>query len=216
MPATNLIVLKKVPFQESSLIISGLSAEHGKLDFLIKGAFRTGKKKFPAVDLFREIQADYRDQHHRLQSLYKVELVKAFDNVAANPQNYLEACATARFVLKNIHPGVESPELYQALHTALDRWSGSAPDVKQFPHPKAIGALVKLAFLDEHGMLPEQLHQAAPDNHSLDQQRELLDKLINAAAGSSPPPELPETYWHKLDKWINALCSYQGMSLDQG
>ena len=41
------IILRKIPYQESSLIVSGLSPDFGRLDFLLKGARGTGAKKFP-------------------------------------------------------------------------------------------------------------------------------------------------------------------------
>ena len=44
---TTYIILRKIPFQDSSLIVSGLSPEFGRLDFLLRGARGTGAKKFP-------------------------------------------------------------------------------------------------------------------------------------------------------------------------
>jgi recombinational DNA repair protein (RecF pathway) len=59
--ATTIIVLKKIPYQESSLIVSSISAEYGKVDFIVKGARRITKKKQPIVDLFRELNIEYRE-----------------------------------------------------------------------------------------------------------------------------------------------------------
>ena len=41
------LILRHTPFQESSLIVSGISPDAGRLDFLLKGARGLGKKKFP-------------------------------------------------------------------------------------------------------------------------------------------------------------------------
>ena len=43
---TNLIVLRKTPYMETSLIISGLSPDFGKLDLLAKGELKISSKKF--------------------------------------------------------------------------------------------------------------------------------------------------------------------------
>jgi len=56
----NIIVLRKTPFSESSLVIASLSAEHGRLDFLARGAMRVEKKRFPELDLFREVNVHFK------------------------------------------------------------------------------------------------------------------------------------------------------------
>ena len=35
---TNCILLRKTPFQESSLVIAAITAGYGRVDFLLKGA----------------------------------------------------------------------------------------------------------------------------------------------------------------------------------
>ena len=40
---TTYIILRKIPFQDSSLIVSGLSPEFGRLDFLLRGARGTAR-----------------------------------------------------------------------------------------------------------------------------------------------------------------------------
>ena len=57
---TTYIILRKIPFQDSSLIVSGLSPEFGRLDFLLRGARGTGAKKFPYAELFRELAIEFR------------------------------------------------------------------------------------------------------------------------------------------------------------
>jgi Recombination protein O N terminal. len=41
---TSYIILWKIPFQETGLIVSGFSEEYGRLDFLLKGARGSGAK----------------------------------------------------------------------------------------------------------------------------------------------------------------------------
>ena len=62
---TAYIILRKIPFQESGLIVSGLSPEFGRLDFLLKGVRDTGAKKFLYAELFRELSIEFRPPRTR-------------------------------------------------------------------------------------------------------------------------------------------------------
>ena len=83
---TTYIILRKIPFQDSSLIVSGLSPEFGRLDFLLRGARGTGAKKFPYAELFRELAIEFRPPKLHspgtMCNLTSHELIASFDSIA--------------------------------------------------------------------------------------------------------------------------------------
>ena len=116
---TTYIILRKIPFQDSSLIVSGLSPEFGRLDFLLRGARGTGAKKFPYAELFRELTIEFRPPKLHspgtMCNLTSHELIASFDSIALRIENYLRMCAYAAFLLKHTKPMLEIPGTCRAL-----------------------------------------------------------------------------------------------------
>jgi len=196
MLSTSVLVLRKTPYSESSVIAATLSPDHGRLDFIIRGAKKISAKKMPQVDLFRELQAEFRMKNSGLQSLYSCELLNFYDGIASFPDNYLKACEIGTFILRNSHPMIPCPEVYFSIKTAFEALSKSNADI-----PWA--ELVKLVFLDEHGFLPEDL-SAAGDSRKT----EAVEKLINSVVSGNPLPCFPPKTWRKIAGWIDELSRY--------
>lgn len=190
---TNIIILRKTPFQDTGLILAGLSAELGRVDVLVKGARSVGGKKSTKADLFRVIGVEVNPKRDGLQTAYSLELIKVFDDIAMRHESYLYACAISEFALRNSHPGVTCPKFHLAIKSAFSRLS----------REKCANSatLVKLAFLDEHGFLPEA-DPGHPENAVL------LKRLIKAAQGAEAIPDLPADYMMRFSRWIDSLCSY--------
>ena len=190
---TNIIILRKTPFQDTGLILAGLSAELGRVDVLVKGARSVGGKKSTIADLFRVIGVEVNPKCDGLQATYSLELIEVFDDIALRHESYLDACAISEFALRNSHPGVACPEFHLAVKLAFSRLS----------REKCANSatLVKLAFLDEHGFLPEA-DPGHPDS------AQLLTQLVHAAKGMKPIPNLPTDYMIRFSQWIDTLCSY--------
>lgn len=208
MESTEFIILRKTPYSESSLVVSGLSLEFGKLDFMIRGARRIDKKKFPFIDLFREINVIFRKRNEGLQNLHSAELLNSYDGIAMQPENYMEICRIAAFVLKNTHPDAASPKLYAALKNALSNFSRKT-DNNTLLLPDFTGSLVKLVFLHEHGLLPE-----IPENTGTETGREkkkILELFLSSAIEGGAFPETGENYRRKICAWINSLCAYHNL-----
>ena len=196
MISTPVLVLRKTPYSESSIIAATLSPDHGRLDFVIRGARKISGKKMPQVDLFRELHVDFRMKNSGLQNLYSCDLLNFYDSIASYPDNYLKACEIGTFILRNSHPMIPCPEVYFAMKNAFDALSKSGADI-----PWA--ELVKLVFLDEHGFLPEDL-SAAGDSRKT----EAVEKLINSVVSGNPLPDFPVKTWRKIADWIDELCRY--------
>jgi len=163
--STRLLILRKTPYSDTSLVVAGVSPEAGQLHFLVRGARRIGKRQFPLADLFRELAIQYRPGRGELYSWHSAELAEDFSAVARYPERFEAACRLARFALANLHAGIAQPRCHLALMVALRRLAadtGGAPATVAGPAesapaaPQAIQtALVSMAlvFLDEHGLL---------------------------------------------------------------
>jgi len=192
LAASELIILRKQPYKESSLIVSGLSGEFGRLDFIAKGAGKISKKKFPTIDLFRIVSIDFNPDKDTLQSIYKAEIVENFDAIAESPASFRDACSIASFVLKNTKTHMHCDFLFKSVRTALSRLC-AAPG--KFP----CLALVKLAYLSENGLLPESDKK--------------MDNLLAAASGDSDNTGLKdEEGTNKISQWLDNLCVYHGIN----
>jgi len=158
------------------------------------------------VDLFREVQVEYRDRGGGLPSLYQVELIKAHDQITARPQHYLDACDAAAFLLRNSQPGLPSPEVFTAWQHILteleqDQLTGNIPRAD----------LIRLVYLDEHGLLPERLGDNRESEDQESSQQQLLQAVLAAAMGKREMPELDDDYWQQLGLWIKSLCHFHGL-----
>ena len=197
------IILRKIPYQESSLIVSGLSPDFGRLDFLLKGARGTGAKKFPYAELFRELVIEFRPPRLHssgtLCTLTAHEPAEAFDAIAARTENYLAMCDYAAFLLKHTKPMLEAPETFHALETLLFRLTTA--ENPEFPL-----AAAKLMFLHESGFVPE-----ISGTNNL-RREQLLESLLEYARDRRlPEPALSADYRQKLMQWIRELCEYHDL-----
>lgn len=200
MLKTDYIILRKTPFQESSLIVNGLSPDYGRLDFLLKGACGTGAKKFPYAGLFRELTIEFRETGGGSNLFYmKSHEPKAcYDAIANHPENYLKACDYARFLLKHTHSMLELPLTYRSLTVLLRRLAGPVDGI--FPV-----AAAKLVFLQESGFVPEA---GAEDPKRASALESILEYALTE---DSPAPPFSEDYRKQLIQWTDALCVYHDL-----
>ena len=198
---TDYIILRKICFQESSLVVSGISPEFGRLDFLLKGARSCGAKKFPFAGLFRELSIEFRDQSsgNGLFHLKSQEPKSCFDTIAEYPENYIMLCSWIQFLLKHTRPMLELEQTYRALRLALIRLSSDSGGEFQL-------AAAELVFLRESGWVPEV---PAADF----QRTDALEKILNYALDpASPEPEFTPEYRSRLIHWVHALRRYADCS----
>ena len=196
MHRTVYLVLRHTPFQESSLVISGITPDLGRLNFIVKGARRTGKKSFPQIGLFRELEVEFRipDDRNSLMTLSRMDLLTEFDHLALHTENYIVACEFARFLLTNVKPMLAAEQSYAALKTMLRAFCAS-------DRPEPWLTLARLSFLNEAGVLPE----AEGEREAV-----LLSALLSAAQGTGEMPELSEEYLLKLSGWVKRLLRHHG------
>jgi hypothetical protein len=211
LETANLIVLRKTPYKETSLIVSGISPDFGKLDLLARGERKLSKKHFPAFDLFREVQVSFSETgKSELHTVTDAELVKSFDQVALIPDNFQFAANVGSFLLKNSAPQLPSPLTYDAYRNILENLCLVA---QKQPAPwsiKQCSVIIKSTYLYENGLLPEDF---SSDNSRDQKFHELLEAIIAAGNEGAPLPKCPENYWPHLDKWLNSIIKYHQLQL---
>lgn len=193
MNETDYIILKKTPFRETSFIVSGISPEFGRIDFLMRGRLSGKAGKFFLPGLFRELHIWFQIKKADKQGLIradKSEFVSEFDAVSENIPGYLAACNVAAVILANTEMMVPVPETYRAFRLFLQMIQAGNP-------PEPYESLVYLTLLHESGELPPQEGRAG----------EFLQSLLNCAGqGRAVPDGIPDSYWTKLVEWRKIVC----------
>ncbi len=199
MVATQMIVLSKQPYRESALLLAGISPDCGKLSLVAHGAQKLSETKFPAADLFRELDVEFDDAGaSELRTAKRLELVTGFDALADRPRHFQLAGRIGSFLLKNAAPELPLPYTYDALRGVLfqlcrgddepDRWT-----------MEQCAVVIRITYLYENGLLPEP---------SEGEQAEFQEKLVAAGVENSPLPSCPAAYWKTLNQWLAGLCEY--------
>jgi len=205
--STDYLILRKTPYSDTSLVVAGVSPEHGQLHFLVRGGRRVSKRQFPVADVFRVVSVQYREGRGELYSWRSAELVTDFMGVARNVKAFQTAGWLARFALANVPPAMAVPRFYGAMLTALQRLA----DPEQAGDPLGrqaalVGACI--VYLDENGLLPER-----PDNpRAAERRRALLDM----GAGAAAPPPLDPDVWSRVQARAFALLDDAGCVLPEG
>jgi DNA repair protein RecO len=197
------LVLRKTPYSETSLIAALLTREHGQVHVLLKGARRSAKRQFPAIDLFREVRIQFQPVSHReLHSIRGADLLQAHDGIAQRPAHYRLALWLTRFMLANTQANVPVPRSYTALAHAFARLAQ--------PEACEHASLLSLCFTiaDESGVLPSY-----DDPRS---SRHIAALLTYAADANSPTPSYSAEIWAGLRRWMYRLLAAGHFALPQG
>jgi recombinational DNA repair protein (RecF pathway) len=184
---TRYMILRKTPFRDTSLVVAGISADHGRLDFVLKGARAIGKKQFPTADVFREYLIEFRPSRRTesMPTLVSMDLAASHDGIAQSMDCYLAACSFAAETLRRAQPMLEMPLAWQAFSVMLTRMERTLT-------PKIPLMLARLAVLREHGMLSDVVPY--PD---------LIAPLFRCAVEADAPwPEIDETALNRIDSWV--------------
>lgn len=212
MLETELIVLKKIPYGETSLIVNGFSVDSGRFDLLLKGGAKSSAKKFPVIDLFREVRVQYKDEEKELHAVYNAELVNQFDALSSKTDNFDVACKMSSFLIKNLQPALPCPNTYFAFRSILAVLSGNS-NIFDTEAPEwdidYCRIILLICYLEENGLLPEQLGSTPEEDMK---QRYLLNAIIESGAEGIPLPSIDANYRRQLLKWLGSLCNYHNLN----
>lgn len=184
---TRYMILRKTPFRDTSLVVAGISADHGRLDFVLKGARAIGKKQFPTAGVFREFLLEFRPSRRAdsMPSLVSLDLAADHDAIARHMDCYLAACSFAAETLRRAQPMLEMPLAWQAFSVMLAR-------MERTDDPQIPLMLARLAVLRELGFLSGTVPFP-----------ELVVPLLRCAieAGESVPA-LDESSLNRVSGWV--------------
>ena len=197
MTSTQFIVLDRRPYKETAMLVSGISPDCGKLALVVKKAQSiSANGEFSGVDLFREFDVCYNDENGgTLFNADSLELTAAFDAVSDNVRNYKMAGRIALFLLKNLADGVPVPFTYDAMRSVLANLGGMVDPAWTL---EQCAVVIKMIFLYENGMLPEQQGR----------QQEFVEALISAGIECGELPAAKPEYYTSLNNWLNSLIEY--------
>jgi DNA repair protein RecO (recombination protein O) len=132
--SVNGILLRKIRYSETSLIITWFSDRLGKIKTIAKGALRPKTIFAGKLDLFFHcdllLSISIRSEIHTLR---EAALLSSFDGIR---KVYLKTCVAAYFVelVEKVteldHP---APEIYQLLNRAFKYLDLNAPDARTIP-----------------------------------------------------------------------------------
>ena len=198
---TQYLVLAKRPYQESALLLSGISPDCGRLELIAHGARKIEGKKMPVADLYRELEIEYQTGSSELGNLKDAELLMDHAAMAEYPKHFLFAGKAAAFVLENSVPEMPLPLVYDTLRNIFVRL-GEPPETEGTWSMVQCSVLLKSTFLYESGLLPEMVSE---------KQNAFLEELIDAAVNNSALPACPGPYWGSLNQWLNQLLDFHNL-----
>ena len=196
-------MLRKTPYSESSLVIATLS-ENGQQHFILRGALQTGKRRFPAVDLFRLIRVVYRPAARSdLHTAREAECLDAYSQISRHAAHYQAAGWLSRLVLDNSGLEDPMPKLHAALAAAFRRLDSATPAACL---PIMLGTTFVL--LHESGNLP-----AFDDQPEIRRQVEQMREC--AVDPATPYPNYEAAVWRRLRDWIQMFLLQHNFKVPQ-
>ena len=181
--STELLILRKTPYQDNTLIVGGISPEYGRMGFSMGMPSGRARKAGAYFDLFQVLQVEYRGSGEELSHCRKSS------GVASCRVGFEAACFLARFAMANILPRVSMPAFFRAMEVSLVRLCSADTQ----PEPVLTGA--GLTFLNESGLLSPQTmtpREAAQ-----------CQMLLEMASGGASPA-LEASVWTSLWDWTKA------------
>lgn len=147
---TEVLVLRKVDFSETSMIVTFLSPQRGRMACLAKGARRKGSSLNAALDTFNRLELTYTWKDSRqVQNLVEASVINTYGAIKKS----VSRSAAAAFILDiALHASWENhpvPELYDAVVRGLETLSMKDAD----PCTEAVHAVY--ALLKATGIAPD-------------------------------------------------------------
>jgi DNA repair protein RecO (recombination protein O) len=118
---TAAFTLRTRPFGESDLIAVFLTADHGKLSGIARGA-RRSKRRFsgPALEPFHEVELRYaRRPHSELAFLHECRVVRSHHGIATSIEAFAWASYLCELTEAVAQPGDPSPELFSTFRATM-------------------------------------------------------------------------------------------------
>lgn len=149
------ILFSRTPFGESSLIVQGLSARHGRMSWMAKGAYRTSSRFYCVLDLCDTLELEWQPARESdLHTLRAGEVLVRRATLACDPRRFRAAMVMTELADLVSRAGQPEPGLFSRLEHGLDAL------LDRGLHPDQAQARFELELLGELGLLPS-LEQCA-------------------------------------------------------
>jgi len=151
-----LLVLRRFPYGESSLVLHGLTEHHGRLALLAKGAYRPSSGYFAVFDLFDSLQVSFGAARGEGLALVTAAEVRVRRPVLAHDlARYRAGCALLELAHLAGREGTAEPGLFRWLEDGLDLLANGAVPVE------LASVHGDLALLAVTGLEPALVHCAS-------------------------------------------------------
>lgn len=187
--STELLILRKTPYQDNALIVGGISPEYGRMGFSMGMPSGRARKAGAYFDLFQVLQVEYRGSGEELSHCRKYSVVRDYSGVTSCRVGFEAACFLARFAMANILPRVSMPAFFRTMEVSLVRLCSADTQ------PESVLTGAGLTFLNESGLLSPQAmtpREAAQ-----------CQMLLEMASGGASPA-LEASVWTSLWDWTKA------------
>ncbi len=135
METTPAILLRRIRFSETSLIITWLTRDLGKLKTMARGALRPKSAFAGALDLFFEVEIGIvRSQRSEIHALREALLLRPYDGLRRDYGRVELAAYFAELLDAMVEPEHPTPELFDLLQRALTWLEGHAASQKAMVH----------------------------------------------------------------------------------
>jgi DNA repair protein RecO (recombination protein O) len=132
--ASPLIILHKMPYSESSLIVRGYSRETGKVSFLVKGAKRPKSKFRGLLEYFTLYDARYRlKSGSDLHTLTEVAPIQSYSSIVSNLHKQALANVYLEIHLRCLLEPESSIPQFECSVNALETLNESARFPRHYP-----------------------------------------------------------------------------------
>ena len=177
MESSAAILLRRTKFSDTSLIVTWLTRDHGKLKTMAKGALRAQSNFAGMIDLFFETEISFARSHRsEIHTLREVVLRTPFEGLR---KEYTRVELAAYFVeLLELTVELEHPvpELFDLLHRALGYLENATPDRRALLHFE--NELARLLGIHAEGNASTALARVI--HHLPESRRGLIAKLGQA------------------------------------
>ena len=196
MERTTVIILRRTMFREADVMATAVSPDWGKMELVCYGAQSVSGKKFPVLDCFNELEIGFEFSETSPSKLVDAELITSFAPIADRLDIYKLSGKIANFVLNNSAPELPMAIVYDTLRHVLGNLALNAANGSALWSPEACGAVIKLACLQENGLLPEFEDEKVST---------FFDAVIEAGLEGAPLPQCAPEYWKRLTLYLNTL-----------
>ncbi len=135
MESTPAILLRRTRYSETSLIVTWLTLDHGKLKTLARGALRPKSGFSGVLDLFYEAEISFsRSAKSEIHTLKEAVLVNPHEAIRLDYGRVEMAAYFVALLELCVEPEQPVPELFDLMSRALRYLAGNAPTLRALTH----------------------------------------------------------------------------------